>query len=332
MFAAVSGGRIGRLRVICGAVALFGARAAAAAAAEADVTVKCDAVSVEEAAQVEARIRANLLSAGLEPTAVELECDGEAAQTRVTGGGHSVLLRANRNAPSVKDALLANADAALSAWVTLGSPVAVFPAPAPVAPVRPAAAACAPSAPVAPVPTATRAPVCSDAKLLTPARARGVWLSAGVRAEHWHLGSALGAELGLARPLGEGWLVAQAGYLVAIPAPARFSVRELQLGGELAWQPSQTLGLRGALGVGLSVLGVTPESGVSARNATTSSLPFLGLSLTRAVELGSVALVPVLGFRAFPHARAIDVDSTKKLELPAFAPQAALNFAVKLGG
>ncbi len=313
--------------MICGALAWFGARSVLAA--EADVTVHCDAVSTEVAAQVEARIRANLLSAGLEPAAVILECDGEAAQTRVTGGGHSVLLRANRSGSSIKDALLANADAALSAWVTLGLPVAAFPV---AESVPPAIAAPVSAAAVAPMRTPTQAPACRDAKAPAPSNKGAVWLSAGVRAEHWHLGSALGAQLGVARPFGQGWLSAQLGYLVGVPTTAQFSVHELQFGGELGWQPSHALGLRGAFGVGLSVLGVTPDSNVSARSPTTSSLPFLSVSLTRAVDFGSVALVPVVGFRAFPRARAIDIDSTKKLELPGFAPQASLNLALKFGG
>ena len=44
--------------------------------AEADVTVDCVELSAEDAAQVEARVRASLLSAGLAPTTVALSCDG----------------------------------------------------------------------------------------------------------------------------------------------------------------------------------------------------------------------------------------------------------------
>lgn len=157
-------------------------------------------------------------------------------------------------------------------------------------------------------------------------------LAAGVRAERWHLGSALGAQLTLERPFSVTWVGAQVGYLVGLPTSSHFSARELQLGGELGWQPPGSFGIRGALTFGLSVLGATPESGARAQSSTTSSLPFFGVNFSRPLDLGWVGLVPVLGFRVFQRERGVNIDASEQLGLPSFALQASLNLALKLGG
>jgi len=328
MVAGVSGGRIGRLGVICGGIVLLGAGAAGATdAAETEIVVRCPEVTTEEAAQVEARVRASLLSSGLRPASVELECDDQAMQAQVGGDGRRVLLRASRSATSPREALLVNADAALSAWLTLGSPVAAFPVSAPVGP-----AAAAPSA-SAPQPAPQHALPCVLAQPALHAKEGRVWLSAGLTGERWQRAWALGPQLGLERSLGSAWWIGgQLGYLLASPRSARFSASELQFGGQLGWQPSALLGVRGALTFGLSALHASPESGVSAQNGTTSTLPFVGLDFSRPVDLGPFALLPSAGLRGFLQARTVELDAQEQFELPVFALHATLNLALKLGG
>ena len=217
--------------VSCGLIGLW---SRAALAVEAQVTVACKAAEVEVRAQVEARVRASILSGGIQPATVELQCDDDVTETRVSGNGQNVLLRANRNALDIKDALLANADAALAAWVTLGTPVAAFTAPV-SAPVPDSPPALPPAPPVTARAT-TRASVGGPIKRSTDPGRLVARIAAGIRAEHWQPGSALGAQLGLEVQTSAVSVAAQGAYLVGLPSTARFSAGEWQLGGEFGWQ------------------------------------------------------------------------------------------------
>jgi len=92
MVGPVSRGRTERVGLIL-TVAL-GARAASAS--EADVAVDCVELSAGDAAQVEARVRASLFSAGLAPSTGVLSCGRDSAQTQVTGNGQEVRQRSER--------------------------------------------------------------------------------------------------------------------------------------------------------------------------------------------------------------------------------------------
>lgn len=171
---------------------VLGLGARPASAGEAEVTVKCAELSGEDSAQIEARVRASLLSGGLEPTRVELSCEVDFAQTQVTGNGHQVMLRSDRHTSMVKEALLASADGALAAWSAQASPsplIQPHPEPAP-APVAPSVAALAPPAPAPP-------PRSPDARPAVHPREVSTWLFAGPRVEWWSKGAGLGAQLGL---------------------------------------------------------------------------------------------------------------------------------------
>jgi hypothetical protein len=326
MVGPVSRGRREQLGVIF-AVAL-GARAASAE--EAEFTLNCAELSVEDAAQLEAQVRADLLSAGLTPLAVDLSCEADSAQTEVTGSGQQVTVRTDRDATSVKEALLASAESALSAWGAR-----VDPTPAPLtAPIVTAAA------PKAPVPEAPRsAPVVPRAipDRLPDARptlrsAISTWMSAGFRGEPWHSGGALGGQLGVQCQWPSAFATIRAAYLFGLPGATQFSAHELQFAAEIGFQPQGWLGLRGALGVGSSTFAVSPAADVSTQNGSTSStLPFLGFELSRPFTFGRLALVPALGGRAFSRARRVSVDGQEVLAVPALAFAASLSLALKVG-
>jgi hypothetical protein len=137
--------------------------------------------------------------------------------------------------------------------------------------------------------------------------------------------------------VGEAWVAAETSYLVGLPSSPRFSAGELQLGGELGLQPKDMLGLRGALAFGVSVFKASPKSGLTASGGdTTSTLPFLGASISRPVAFAGVALIPVVGFRAFKRERAVQIREAtatpiEALALPALTLQASLSFALNLG-
>jgi len=331
MVGPVSRGRIERIAFILALT--LGAQAAAAA--EPDVTVKCVELSSEDAAQVEARVRASLLGASLVPMSVDLRCEERWAQAQVTGNGHQVMLRTDRGASSVKDALLSSADSALSEWSALSTePPAASPLPSPATapavepPANPPA-----RPPVAPasMPIATeRIP---DARPVGRPLPASTWLAAGLRAESWSSGSALGGQLGLQQKLDSAFLAVHAGYLVSVPRSAQFSAHELQVGAQIGWQPQPLGGLRAALGVGLSQFGADPASGISVQNGSTSSiLPCLSAQLSRPVEFGAFALLPAVGLRAFTRSRSVLIDGQRVLALPALALEASLSFAVRVGG
>ncbi|MEI9940463.1 MAG: hypothetical protein WDO69_24885 [Pseudomonadota bacterium] len=284
--------------------------APAASAAEAEVTVRCPELSAEDTAEVEARIRASLLSAGLEPSTVELGCEVDSAQTQVTGNGHQVTVRTDRNVSSVKEALLVSAESALSAWSAQTSPPAATrgtppagPAPVP-SPARDAQPAPVPVA----VPVAPPAYV-PDARPTVRSSAASTSLAAGPRAELWRSSGALGPVFGLHQKFASIFVAIQAGYLLSLDGSSQFSAHELQFGAQVGWQPRALSGLRAALGVGLSVLSATPAMGVSAQSGSTSStLPCLSVELSRPFELGAFALLPAAGARAFSRARSVLVD------------------------
>jgi hypothetical protein len=305
-------------------------RTRGAAAADAEVVVSCPELSAEDAAQVEARVRASLLSAGLEPAAVELSCSADSSQTQVTGNGRQALVRSARSTIPIKEVLLASADSALSAWggptagPTTGAPATASPpppAPSATAPILPPAVLATPAAPSGPTPHPA-----------TPSVPNRTWASAGARTELWQHGSGLGAQLGLEHELPSAFLALQVGYLAAVPTSSRFSAREIPVGAQLGWRPRNALGFRAALGVGLSVFATTPAAGVSAQSGKTLTLPFLGVELSRSVELGAFALLPALGATAFSSSRTVKVDDEVVLTLPTLALSAGLALALKLGG
>jgi len=320
------------------AVAL-GARAASAA--EADFTLKCPELSAEDVAQVEARVRADLLSAGLTPAAVDLSCDVAAAQAQVTGNGQQVTLRTDRNASSVKEALLASAENALSAWAAQIASPGTAPAASSSLPLGAALEAPAPEPAPAPVPAPPPAPAATpiappgrppDARPTVRSSSASTWISAGPRAELWHSGWALGGQLGLQRKWTSTFAAIRAAYLFGLPVSSEFSAYELQLGAEFGFQPAGALGLRGALGLGLSFFGVSPATGVSALDGSSSTLPCVSFEISRPVALGPLALLPAVGARAFARSRGVRVDGQEVLALPALSLAASLSLALKVGG
>ncbi len=123
------------------------------------------------------------------------------------------------------------------------------------------------------------------------------------------------------------------GYLVSLPRSTQFSARDLQFGAQIGWQPPALFGFRGALGVGLSVFGVSPAAGISVQNGSThSTLACLSVELSRPVEFGVLALLPTAGLRAFNRSRSVFIDDQPVLALPALALEAGLSLALKVRG
>jgi len=317
---------VSRGRLVGVGFMLFSAMASRAAiAAEATVAVPCEELSSEDRAQLEARVRANLLNVAITPTDIILSCDAASVRTEIRGPGREVSVRSERNALPVQEALLASADAALSGWDserTLAIPLT--PVPPPPAP-SPAPASVTAPVNASPQPAATARPAVRPSST--------TWFFAGIRAEPWRDGSGLGAQLGAEHRFGAGFASIQGAYLFALPSSADFTARELQFGAQLGWQLPPLLRLRAAFGFGVSMLGVNPAPGVSAPGASTSTAaPFLNVEVSRPIEFSAFAVVPALGLRAFPASRAVLVNEQPALKLPAVTFAASLNVALRVGG
>jgi len=312
-----------------GFVFLFLLGSRTAGATEVAVTVRCEELSNEDAAQIEARVRANLLSAGLTPTDLVLSCNATSVQTEVRGQGRRATVRTERNASPLKEALLTSADAALDGWVNEPN------APGPTAPAPTPPPAASPTPAPEPRATAEKSPSQRAAinRLAVAPSPSTTWFFAGMRAEPWRDGFGLGAQLGAEHVFGAGFASIQGGYLFGFPSSTLFSAREVQFGAQLGWQPQRLLGVRGAFGFGLSVLGASPAAGVSSpSDITSSAAPFLSVELSRPLQLTDIGLLPVIGLRAFPNARSVQVNGQPALTLPAVTMEASLNFALRVGG
>ena len=84
-------------------------------------------------------------------------------------------------------------------------------------------------------------------------------------------------------------------------------------------------GFRATPAVGVSLLTVAPDAGLSADTATAFSAGFLELGVSRPFSFGSFAIAPELGLRAHFAERRVTVDGVEQLLVPYFVPQARLS-------
>lgn len=297
-------------------LALVG-EAPAATAQDDAVRVACEALAPEDAAQVEARIRASLLTAPPVDVSVRIDCTATTANVRVVSGERSetaalVLPEDNR-----RDALLATVEGLLEALERENTapppPQASATPPADSVPVLPTTATAPP--PVAPPPVALPQPSPS---------ARGnapQWdIGAGALAELWEGAVGYGARLFSERRQGSWSVGADFGWLTTPEFADVFRAHELHAFVFGALEERRTTGLRGALGAGVSVLTVLPRPDIVVRTPTTLPLVFLNAELARPVRFGRGRLYPALDVRFFPGRREVTVDAERRLVLPPVCP------------
>jgi hypothetical protein len=117
-------------------------------------------------------------------------------------------------------------------------------------------------------------------------------------------------------------LAAGARLVTAEPGP--FQLNELSGALRVSLTLQRVAGLRARLGLGPSVLLVTPSEGASAPSGTVLSTALLELAISRPFWLGRLGLEPALGARVFTAARSVTLDGQEAFELPLFVPQASL--------
>jgi hypothetical protein len=305
------------------------------ARADTRLELACPELTREQAAELEARIRASLLTATVVAERVSITCRAEGGNVLVESGVRQVGRELALTGADPREQLLAAVEAALRELSE--TPASAAPAETP-----PAAARESPApAPAASLPALSR-PVSSSPVALVPAapalvvrRApsspRFLQLSLGARGEPWPDGLALGGELGA----GYGTQVFAIGVVGAgvseLESRDEFVSSEWSAALCLTWQPRWALGFRGQLGGGPSLLLVTPRAELSARSTTQRSAWFGELVLSRPIRLGPAwAVIPGLGARAFTAQRSVNVDGQRELELRSVVPRLGLGVSYTL--
>jgi hypothetical protein len=298
----------------------------------------CPELTREQAAELEARIRASLLTTKAAAERVSIGCGTEGATVLV----ETTERRAERalafTTADPREELIAAVEAALRELSEAPTRVEASefpPAAAPTERPAPALPATVPvPVPAPPVPSAAAAPAPAPRAAVerpSPGPARHTLLLLGARGEPWPDGWALGAELGA----GYGTRALAVGLLGAAATELRhrdeFTITEWSAALTIAWQPRWALGFRGQLGGGLSLLSVTPYGELAARDASRRGAWFAEVVLTRPIRLDAAwAVVPGAGARGFAAQRDVNVDGERQLELGSVVPRLSLGLSYAL--
>ena len=294
---------------------IYSKMAAAAPPLEFPIVVQCPGWSAERAAQVEARIRTTLVAEALEAQRVGVLCDAT--------GGVSVAVESEHGA-LVKPVLLSNGRLEDEVVATVESALREL-MPQPAAPEAKEAAKAAPEPPSAASAKATVAAPAARGAQATPPVRRSVFKLTPLL-ERWTEYTAWGADVGLAIGSENFAYGLELGGRAAIAEPATFNVSEWNAALRFAWTFPRAAGLRGTLGLGVSLLVTTPATGVDAVSATLLPAGCLELHLGRPFWLGAFGLEPQLGLRLFSGERRVRVNDTEQLVVPLLVPQAGLSF------
>jgi len=289
--------------------------------------MNCDALTPEEAAEVDARTRANLLTGTDAGAEVRIRCElGTATVIAFAGDRSSSAVIALPNA-ALKEALLEAVERALEALERqtttpaasqdasgTASPPPSTPAPASTAPHAAAPGPCAPCRrPSASPAGASREP--------SNARDVAVALGAAALAELWSGRFAYGGRV-LAAASHAPWTAGVAvGGLTSATHPDAFTVAEWHALVFASLAPPSLGGIGARVGAGVSTLVASPHSGVAASSGTVLPVPFGEVELERAFHFGRLAVAPELGVRLAARRRIV-VDGLSRFALPVLVPQA----------
>ena len=294
------------------------------AAQDDTVRIRCEALTPDDAAQVEARTRATLLTAPAGNLSVRVLCDGSNAAVLVTAGERSEAVTLTLAGDRPREALLAAIESTLAALQRQeAGATAAFPGASSVT--------STPKPVVAPPHPQSVAPASPQHPTTSLRGERPGWLvGAGAIGELWDDELAYGVRLGVERRQPPWVFGVTFGWLTAGEKADSFRANELSASLFGAIEDRRSTGLRASLGVGMSVLVVAPNPELIVRSDTTLPLAFLDLGLSRPVRFGRAALVPAVGLRLFPGRREVHVDSTRELVLPPLSPSLFLGFGYEI--
>lgn len=297
-----------------------------AAAAEPEVALDCAQLTREQAAEVEARARATLLTSTVAVTRVLVSCAESEARVVVESGSAQATEQVPLLTPDIRTPLVDAVDRAIQVLASRARAAAALPPePAPPASAEPPVQALVPTPAPAVKPRAQAATVAPSPRAQGPARS--LRASASALAEVWTNGGGLGGALAV----GYGTRQLQLGVqITAITSPSSsdaFHASEYGAALGVGWVPGWARGFRGGLALGPSLLAVSPRSDLTPRGDTSVAAWFVELGLARPFWFGNWALTPELSARLFSGQREVTLDEQTQLIIPYFVPRLALTLA-----
>ena len=288
------------------------------------IKIACEPLDVERTAQVEARVRARLLTTqGSEPE-VSIACTAAQAKVEVKAGSATAQVEVSAERLGLEGRLLDGVDLALRELADPGSSGgAVLPGvPSTPQPSPPAAVEWLPKPSLRrkePVPSGRPSPAPS-----VPAPAR-VELAGLALVEHWSAGEAVGgrADVSYGGPAWRGSLAV--GGVSLIQSEPAFRSTEAHIETALVWGPPWAWGLRGSAGVGASLLAIAPRGDFATRSGTTAYAGFAEVALSRPFWLSSRwAITPRLAARDIGARLRVTVYAEVALSLSGVAPSVGI--------
>jgi len=154
---------------------------------------------------------------------------------------------------------------------------------------------------------------------------------ADIALHSWGSKAALGAVLGLEHATGSWSYAFLAGGARPLEQLSVSTVTEWTTAAELGWQGANPLGIRISGRLGLSLLMLSPESGVTSTSGTLKAAAFLDLDVSRPLWLGRFGLAPVLGLRAYSAKRAVTFEGQTELQIPIPSVHVGLAVLFRIG-
>ena len=296
------------------------------------IVVDCALLDAERSAEVEARVRATLLTARVPEARVTISCTTGSAEVEVEADTRAARVALNAEAPELPGRLLDAVDRALSELARSGQaePDA---SPEPVVEPRPMPPAAPPLPAPAPAPAPPRAPpsppsIAPPAPRQTPAVLEAAALGL---LEPWSHGLTVGGKAGLGYGVGTLRAGVAVGFTTLTPRDTAFRVHEWNAALELNWQPPWAYGVRAGLGLGASLLAVAPRADLTPRHGTTRGAGFAELSCSRPLWLTRHwAFAPRLALRVFTAKRTVNVNDAEALALSGVVPSFGLALLYRL--
>lgn len=310
-----------------------------ARADEQRVTIACPQLDREGVAELESLARAALLSSSLRAS-LAIECRVDGVLVTAESAETSASVRASPEGATFRDGVLAAVDAALDQLRPRAAPAVPGPAgevsqPEPEVTAPPAAQQEVTTPPVPKPRPAPPAALTAPANRATPNAQppsrtlhTEVYASAGLEA--WSVGLAGTATLGARHGGRHVWAGIRGGVARPLLQDVDFSATDLSLTLEAVFVPDLGLGLRAALGVGPSVLVVSPSARVAAVSNVKTAALLVAAELSRPVWLGRFAVVPALGVRVFASERGVRLDGAERLVLGGYEPSVLLGLTYRL--
>jgi hypothetical protein len=299
---------------------------ASTAQARPSLRQECKALSPEDSARVETRLLASLLTTEASDVSVSIACDRGIALVSASVGPEETRRSVSLSGSLNPETILALATRAVAQLLATADdqPAAVPPAETALTPLGTSDAESLP--PTMTPEASTQSVIVSrepDAAAAArnhpppcPASARNdSFARADVALQSWGSKAALGAALGLEQATGSFSYAFLAGGARPVEQVALSTVTEWTAAGEFGWQGASLLGFRISGRLGLSLLILSPESGVSSDSGTLKSAAFLDLDLSRPLWLGRFGLAPVIGLRAYSAKRAVTLEGQPQLQI-----------------